>query len=134
MGCRVHVVKKQRDYGSSEAFNYKIDEFSTLLSRLGCEICAQDDCYNFFEVDVEEYKRAIEVLKLFIKSSGDKEFDMLTRKKYPRKTYLEIAEYEDIEDAIERLEDYKAEDVLAVMQAFYRERDKKSGWVQFEMW
>ena len=43
MGNMIHVVKKQREYGKSEAFKYGFGEFKDLLSSLGCEVYDLDD-------------------------------------------------------------------------------------------
>jgi len=134
MGCRVHVIKKQREYGNSEAFNYKIEEFSDLLSELGCEVCAQDDCSDFFEVSCEHYKNAIKVLKLFKKNTTEETFEKACEKAFNNKDYTNIGLREDIEDCIETLCVESVDEMIDIMETFYRERDKKSAWIQFEMW
>ena len=50
MGNRVHVVKVQREYGKSEAFNWKFEEFKDLLTSLGCNVCEQEEYSSDFEI------------------------------------------------------------------------------------
>jgi predicted helicase len=37
----------------------------------------------------------------------------------------------DVIDNAERLEGYSMEEILKIMQTFWKERDKKSSWIQF---
>ena len=136
MGCRVHVIKRQRDYGKSEAFNYGIEDFKDVLSNLGCDVCTQDGCDNFFEVTFDEYNRALDVLKN-IEKYGSVNWEKLN-KKYPieNKYYDKFEDLCDVDDALESIEALGCDvpNMIEIMELFKSQRDKKSDWIQFEMW
>lgn len=136
MGCRVHVIKRQRDYGNSEAFNYGIDGFKDVLSNLGCDVCTQDGCDDFFELKFDEYNRALDVLKNIAKH-GSVDWEKLN-KKYPieNKYYDKFEDMCDVDDALESIEALGCDvpNMVEIMELFKSQRDKKSDWIQFEMW
>ena len=63
MGFRMHVARIHKvEYGSTEAFNYAVEELHNLLSAL--EVLYSGDSYdNEFEVDKEEWLRGLKKLK-----------------------------------------------------------------------
>ena len=142
MGNRVHVVKKQREYGNSEAFNWAFEEFKDLLISLGCNVCEQDE-YSFdFETPCEEYERAITILTRIIEAQKkDKDMDLNNI------DFSDLASPEDTPDwysfdpndydfnyvikCAEKLEGYSIDEILEIMQIFWDERDKNSSWIQF---
>ena len=71
MGNRVHVVKVQREYGKSEAFNWKFEEFKDLLTSLGCNVCEQEEYSSDFEIVCDEYERAMTILKRIVDAIKD---------------------------------------------------------------
>lgn len=117
MGKRVHVVKKQMEYGTTEAFNWAQEEFKELLHSLDCSVSEQDECSDFFEADCDEYVRGMEYLREY--KNGKRDFDVI--------------DSDDVEAALSEL-GMTAEQVLEVMESFWKERDKKSGWIQFSAW
>lgn len=136
MGCNVHVIKRQRDYGKSEAFNYGADSFKSMLSNLGCYVCAQDGCDNFFELPIEEYNRALDVLKNIAKH-GSVDWEKLN-KKYPiedeyHDTFEELCDIDAVLKYIDEL-GYDVPKMIEIMELFKAQRDKKSNWIQFEQW
>ena len=142
MGNRVHVVKKQREYGNSEAFNWAFEEFKDLLISLGCNVCEQDK-YSFgFETPCEEYERAMTILTRIIDAQKkDKDMDLNNI------DFSDLASPEDTPDwysfdpnnydfnyvikCVEKLEGYSMDEILEIMQTFWEERDKNSSWIQF---
>ena len=142
MGNRVHVVKKQREYGNSEAFNWAFEEFKDLLSSLGCNVCEQDEYSSDFEMSCEDYERAMTILKRIIKAQKkDKDMDLndidfsdLASPEdtpYWKKFDPDNYDFNDVIDNAERLSGYSMEEILEIMQTFWKERDKKSSWIQF---
>ena len=144
MGCRVHVVKRQREYGNTSSFNYSMEEFVNLLSELGCEVSQVEGDYHFCETDVNEFKRAIKIFERYIKNildgNNNRKAFISSMKK------LNIAEedmwydeedfFESMTDILTHLEKENNDDpkyLLGVLKDYLKERDKKSGWIQFEM-
>jgi len=140
MGKRVHVVKKQREYGKSEAFNWA--GFKNLLSSLGCNVCEQDEYSSDFEMFCEDYERAMTILKRIIDAQKkDKDMDLndidFSDLSSPEGTseweWFDPANY-DFNYVIEiaaNLNGYSMEEILKIMQTFWEERDKNSSWIQF---
>ncbi len=143
MGNRVHVVKKQREYGKSEAFKYGFGEFKDLLSSLGCEVYDLDDYSSSdFEIPCEEYERAMTILKRIIDAhKKDKDMDLndidfsdlASPEDTPDWDKFDPDKYDfnDVIDDIERLNGYSMEETLKIMQTFWEERDKNSSYIQF---
>ena len=142
MGNRVHVVKKQREYGNSEAFNWAFEEFKDLLISLGCNVCEQDEYSSDFEMSCEDYERAMTILKRIIKAQKkDKDMDLngidfsdlASPEDTPdwEKFDPDNYDFNDVIDNAERLNGYSMEEILKIMQTFWKERDKKSSWIQF---
>jgi hypothetical protein len=142
MGNRVHVVKKQREYGDSEAFNWAFKEFKDLLSSLGCDVCEQDEYSSDFEMSCEDYERAMTILKRIIKAQKkDKDMDLndidfsdlASPEDTPdwEKFDPDNYDFNDVIDNAEKLNGYSLEEILKIMQTFWKERDKKSSWIQF---
>ena len=142
MGNRVHVVKKQREYGNSEAFNWDFEEFKDLLSSLGCNVYEQCEYSSDFETPCEEYERAMTILKRIIDAhKNDKDMDLndidfsdLASPEYtpdcekfdPDKYDFNVVIYN-----AERLKEYSLDEILKIMYTFWKERDKNSSYIQF---
>ena len=142
MGNRVHVVKKQREYGNSEAFNWAFEEFENLLSSLGCNVCEPDEYSSDFEISCEEYDRAMIILARIIEAQKkDKDMDLndidfsdLASPEYtpdcekfdPDKYDFNVVIYN-----AERLKEYSLDEILKIMYTFWKERDKNSSYIQF---
>lgn len=142
MGNRVHVVKKQREYGNSEAFNWAFEEFKELLSSLGCNVCEQDEYSSDFEMSCEDYERAMTIFARIIEAhKKDKDMDLndidfsdLASPEDTPDLYKFDPDNYDFNDVIynaESLEGYSMDDILKIMQTFWEERDKNSSWIQF---
>lgn len=138
MGNRVHVVKKQREYGNSCAFNWADEEFKTLLRDLGCNVCEQDEYSSDFEMEVDDYSRAMKILQR-IKDNPDMDpnnidfSDFKSSDDTPEWSAFDPDDYDFnyVLSDIEKLEGYSIDDILDIMQTFYDERDKNSKWIQF---
>lgn len=115
MGKRLHVVKKQEEYGSAEYFNWKYNEFANLLSALGCYVCSIDE-HNLerFDVETKEFEKAMEYVKQI--KDGKTDFEDI-----------------DIED-LNFGELGGIDNVLEAMEVFYKQRDKETGWMTFVAW
>ena len=142
MGNRVHVVKKQREYGKSEAFNWAFEEVQNLLSSLGCNVCEPDEYSSDFEISCEEYDRAMIILARIIEAQKkDKDMDLndidfsdlASPEDTPDWDKFDPDKYDfnDVIDDIEKLNGYSIEEILKIMQTFWEERDKNSSWIQF---
>ena len=140
MGKLVHVVKKQREYGNSEAFNWAFEEFKDLLSSLGCNVCEQDEYSSDFEMSCEDYQRAMTILTRIIEAKkkdmdlNDIDLsDLASPEDTPDWEKFDPDDYDlnDVIDNAERLEGYSMEEILKIMQTFWEERDKNSSWIQF---
>ena len=153
MGKRLHVVKRQREYGSTEAFNWCFDKFHDLLENLGCNICSDDESSDFWELTKDEYNRSIAILKIIRESDvtmdGDyskqkEEIDHIYNSDDYQKLFVEneesycsiIVEDVDLYDVINSLKDLNIDldELLDIMNSFLKEADKKSDWIQFEAW
>lgn len=144
MGCRIHVVKRQRKYGETRALNYGMENFSHLLRVLGCDVSQGEEDYNFCETSVEDYKRAVLVFEKYVKHivEGDKNKGAFISSLHKLKSTKEVlALYDDEEffdDMLTALDEFGVDDytpqyLLNVMKNYLEERDKKSSWIQFEM-
>lgn len=134
MGCRVHVVKKQREYGNTEAFNWNYSEFYSMLTSLGCNVCSCDeDSYGHFaEMTTEDYRAALNIL------------ESLRDGKEPREDDLDTLDIESVDDFNEdhksdvmeyiKTLGYGLEYLCEIMELFYEQRDQNSDWIQFEAW
>ena len=142
MGNRVHVVKKQREYGKSEAFNWAFDEFNDLLSSLGCNVCTLDGYSPDIEIFCDEYERAMTILTRIIEAKkkdknmdlNDIDFsDLASPEDTPdwEKFDPDSYDFNDVIDKAKKLQDYSMEKILEIMQTFWEERDKNSSWIQF---
>ena len=151
MGKRLHVVKRQREYGSTEAFNWCFDKFRKLLDVLGCNVCADDESSDFWEMTKDEYKRAITILKMMkdvpmdgdYKEQKEKIDQIYNSEKYQglfvenEESYCSItAEDVDLYDVINSLKnlDIDLDELIDIMESYLKEADKKSDWIQFEAW
>lgn len=142
MGNLVHVVKKQREYGKSAAFNWAFEEFKDLLSSLGCNVCEQDDYSSDCELLCEDYERAMTILKRIIEAKKkDKDMDLnnidfsdlASSEDTPEWEYWDPNNYDfnEVINNAERIEKNSLEKILEIMQNFWKERDKNSSWIQF---
>ena len=142
MGNRVHVVKTQREYGDTQAFNWAFEEFKDLLSSLGCNVCEQDEYSSDFEMTCEDYERAMTILTRIIEAKKkDKDMDLNDIDFSDLASPEDTSEWEsfdpdnydfnDVIDNAERLNGYSMEEILEIMQDFWKERDKDSSWIEF---
>ena len=153
MGKRLHVVKRQREYGSTEAFNWCFDKFHDLLENLGCNICSDDESSDFWELTKDEYNRSIAILKIIREADVPMDGDLSEQKekidqiynsdKFKKlfvdteESYCDItADSIDLYDVIDSLDslDIDLDELLDIMNSFLKEADKKSDWIQFEAW
>lgn len=139
MGKYVHVVKKQPEYGNTEAFNWAQEEFKDILRSLGCNVEEQDNVYDEFEVDVKQYERVIEIVSRMIKTPNIKAlelsdlFDEDEVYDDEDEFSLELLNLEEVRNMIEGISGCM-KNFLKTIKAFYRERDKKSEWIRFSAW
>ena len=142
MGNRVHVVKKQIEYGKSGYFNWAVEEFKDLLSSLGCNACALDEYSSDFEMPCDEYERAMTILTRIIEAKkkdknmdlNDIDFsDLASPEDTPdwEKFDPDNYDFNDVIDIAKNLQDYSMEEILENMKTFWEERDKNSSWIQF---
>ena len=125
MGKRVHVVKKQEQYGNSEAFNWSFEEFHSLLDLLGCEVCAEDEYADRFECLSDNYRNALDCLKRY------KKIGMKSRK---MKALMDELGFDEEELTYYLAKLGEIDYVIQSMQRFWEERDKKSSYIQFVAW
>ena len=150
MGKRLHVVKRQREDGCTEAFNWCFDKFRKLLDVLGCNVCADDESSDFWEMTKDEYKRAITILKMMkdVPMDGDyKEQKEKIDQIYNSEKYQELfsndecilsittddIELHDVIDSVKNI-DIDLDELISIMESFLKESDNKSNWIQFEAW
>lgn len=120
MGKRLHVVSKKREYGKSEGFNWKFEEFKNFLDDLGADICGADDWGDEFECDEYSYKKILDTLKDY------KENGMTDKvKEFFNEKYEETKFINDLDNL------GGLDELIDIMQRFYDERDKNSEWIQF---
>ena len=116
MGKRVYVAKSYTvEYGDTVAFNWKQDEFISVLETLGCSVCRYDNedfSSGEFEVDVTDYKDAVENLECHI---GNPQL---------------FNNADDIKDAIEGT-GMTAEELLKTMKSYLQEADTHDGFLHF---
>lgn len=92
MGKLVRVVSRKEEYGNYQAFNWKQEDFKSLLYALGCTVHEDEMGYSDrWECPKKEYEQAIENLKAY--SDGERVFDVSG----------DECDRDDIEDAISEL-------------------------------
>ena len=124
MGKRVHVVKRQPEYGNTEGFNWKYGEFHLFLALLSDNVTG-DYFDESWEMPAEDFKRIIDFVKKFIKTNTDEKLDELCDEYGIEKEEFVDAVY-DMETTTPKL--------LETLKGFYKERDKHSNWIQFHAW
>ena len=150
MGKRLHVVKRQREYGRTEAFNWCFDKFRDLMDDLGCNVCADDEFSDFWEMTKNDYMRAIAIIKIIkdknVPVDGDyKDQQEKIDQIYNSEEYQELFDNEDcqigyddidLNDVIGSIKnlDIDLDELIIIMVSFMDEADKKSDWIQFEAW
>ena len=116
MGKRLHVAKTYVvEYGNTEAFNWKHEQFYDLLLALGGEpnwVGNEDEPTDNFECTVDDFNDAVQNLEVYISNP----------------TLFE--ESEDISQALESL-GMTAEEVLKIMKSYQQEADKSDGYLHF---
>ena len=151
MGKRLHVVKRQREYGNTEAFNWCFDKFRDLLGDLGCNICSEDEYSDFWELTKTDYKRAIAIIKMMKNVPLDCDYSKQKEKidqiynseKYQKLFSASDYDYcsitaDDVElyDVVKSINniDIDLDQLIDIMTSFLKEADKESDWIQFEAW
>ena len=131
MGYRVHVIRRQPEYGHCGAFSYKYEDFKNLLSALGCDICGTDDmvCSPRWEVSAKEYAQAIKLLAKLNK--GEHINGQHVTSDCGRETIIDEKKILNIITNKYLLGD-TLEDVLETMEIFEKERDHTSDYVMFD--
>ena len=124
MGKRLHVVKRQAQYGDTEAFNWSFEEFHKLMELFSEEVSG-DEYDDDWEMPVEDYKKAMDFIKKLEKTK-----DPVKERKLVEDADID---YDDLMSYINTLQSKEGE-LLSNMQAFYRERDKHSSWIAFSAW
>ena len=128
MGCRVHVVSRQAEYGSC-GFNWKDDQFRSLLDDLGCNTSGEEYSSNF-DCWVPDYQRAVKAVAIFVKKKNNPKLEaeldkMLEEFGIDRETLAD-----DIESAGDSTVD-KGKEVLDTMVRMLVTRDKTSDYIEF---
>ena len=133
MGTRVHVVKKQAEYGSTAGFNWKSEEFRSLLDATGANTSGEDYSYDY-ECEVENYKKSLKVIARLARKSAM--FEKYGEDKYNDRDKLDalleefdLDDYDSIASQVNELGGAKL--VLEYMVGFYTERDRDSDWISF---
>ena len=124
MQC-LNVVSQMRKYGETSAFSLKTETFKELLVTLGCEVQEEDGNENDFEVGVDEYNLAYNILSVY-------------------NTYGDGREFEAIKEGLE--EDFTADELVSLlnklggitytmesMLKFYNEADKSLDVLSFSV-
>ena len=110
MGFRLHVARTYRvEYGSTEAFNYAVEEFHTLLSALSVPYTG-DDYDDEFEIDKEDWFKGIGKLRNLANLRED--------------------ERENITSALQGL-GCTVEEAIELFEAYIRESDQGNYYMHF---
>ena len=127
MGLRVHVVKVREKYGDSEAFNYGVNDFISLLNMLDVSLNQMDSEYETrrFECVKEDFNNALDILKEYKESGELKDFDDYDKEDID-KYIIALSGNEDFNKCLEY--------VIECMEDFLDECDKNSEWMEFVVW
>ena len=110
MGFRLHVARVHKvEYGSTEAFNYAVEEFHTLLSALSVPFSG-DEYDDEFEIAKEDWCNAIGKLRNL--------------------TNLREDDQENITDALNGL-GCSLEEAIELFEAYIRESDQGNYYMHF---
>lgn len=113
MGYRLHVASRHDvRYGSTEAFNYKCEEFHNLL--LACDVDFTGETYDSdFEVSREDWNKMVGKLKAISELPEDERSEIL----------------ECIQDL-----DSTPEKVLEITERLLSEADPENSYLYFSFW
>ncbi len=129
MGKRIRVAKTWHvEYGPTEGFNYKQEEFKDLLNSLGVGVIGEEGA-DFFECETKEFDKAVKLLKeqkerIYNYEKADNELGYIF--------------FEDIYDAImdlkivsENIFDSCYNEALRLMEAYQKERAEGDAYMHF---
>lgn len=131
MGCHVHVISKQAQYGHTAAFNWGIEDFKMLLCSCGATINEMGE--DEFELNLNVYKAIITILKRLSKNSNLSTLDLVDLRIETEYGILfdpESINLEEVKKDIKKLK-HPIDELISILKDFYKERDKKSCWIQF---
>ena len=128
MGKRIRVAKTYHvEYGNTEGFNYKQEEFKDLLNSLGVSVMGEEGA-DFFECLTSEFDKALQLLK-------QEEKRILNYKEADNE--LGYTFFEDIYDAIMALGGNETtfeicyDEIVKVMDNYQRERVADDEYMHF---
>ncbi len=128
MGCYVHVISRQAEYGSC-GFNWKDEQFRTLLDDLGCNTSGREYSPDF-DCWLPNYQRAVKAVAIFVNKKNnpklEAELDQILEES--NTTREELAD--DIECAGNSSID-RGKEVLKTMVYMLVTRDKTSDYIEF---
>ena len=129
MGCRVHVVSRQAEYGSC-GFNWKADGFRRLLDNLGCNTSGKEDDSEF-DCWLPDYKRAVKAVAIFVKNKQnpklEAELDDILNEAGSDREMLDAR----ITEAADSDTNADGKYVLDTMMSMLVTRDKTSDYIEF---
>lgn len=133
MGNRVHVIKKHAEYGDTEAFNWKSQDFRSLLNMISPDCVSGSEYSDDFELPVADYKQALKLMGRVVRYQKHPDNDQFGDFQKLTAMLDELGEsYGDLCDSLNNLGG--AEYVLNAMAGFYSERDRSSDWISFSAW
>ena len=128
MGCRVHVVSRQAEYGSC-GFNWKDDQFRSLLDDLGCNTSGREDSTEF-DCWLPDYKQAVKAVAIFVKKKNNPKLEAELDKILEENGICREDLADDIESAGDSSID-RGREVLDTMVRMLVTRDKTSDYIEF---
>ena len=141
MGCRVHVVKRQPEYGTC-GFNWKSEQFKSFLDDMGCDTTGESYADDF-DCDVSAYKKAVWALSIYVHRTPSDARKKKPAQKRPKRydkflafldeQGLDVSDFEADVCAMADLDDKAkaAKESLETMVAMLVERDKSSDYIAF---
>lgn len=141
MGSRVHVIKRQPEYGHC-GFNWNSEEFKSFLDDMGCATTGESYADDF-ECDVDLYKKAVWALSIYVHRKPSDARKRKPAQKRPKRydKFLEFLDERDLtvgdfEDAVCSMADrddkaLAAKESLETMVGMLVDRDKSSTVIGF---
>lgn len=137
MGKYVHVIKKHAEYGDSEAFNWKSEDFHSLLGMTQNGGISGDEFHEFeFELLAGDYQKSLKIVALYARYKRNIETTGMDKLGDYAKVLAMLGENDTSGDEfVSKLDDMGGcQTVLKAMVKFYVERDRASEYISFHVW
>ena len=116
--------KKHQEFGSYEAFNWKFEEFRSLLESLGCNVCGEEYS-DEFECPMPDDDEALKLVKADKKNNDDTIMAIMFEN--------HELDYDDYKHCLKKL-DCDIDTLIESMETFRKQAERGYAWISFSAW